>query len=182
MRIREAMPADIPAVARVQVESWRTSYPGIVPQTFLDSMSVETAITRFHRILNEPKNQAFLYVGEVDGRIVGYVMGGLERHGDPFYAGELYAIYLLAEAQQKGLGQALVNRVARRLEKAGVRSMLLWVFADNPARRFYESLGGKHVRDGSFEIEGTVISEVAYGWDDLSQWPAETNTSARGKG
>jgi hypothetical protein len=41
------------------------------------------------------------------------------------------------------------------------------VFADNPARRFYEALGGQLIKSSQFELGGTTIDEVAYGWLDI---------------
>ena len=39
MRIREAGPADIPAIARVTVDTWRTTYRGILPDDLLANLS-----------------------------------------------------------------------------------------------------------------------------------------------
>ena len=44
--IREAAVNDATAIAQVQVESWRTTYAGIVPDAFLASLSVETRAER----------------------------------------------------------------------------------------------------------------------------------------
>jgi hypothetical protein len=53
--------------------------------------------------------------------------------------------------------------------------MLLWVFADNqPARGFYESLGGIPVAEDGFELGGAWLVEVAYGWRDLGVLLART--------
>jgi hypothetical protein len=46
-------------------------------------------------------------------------------------------------------------------------SMLLCVFKDNPARRFYESLGGRFIEERQFELGGVTIDEVLYGWPDV---------------
>ena len=39
MRIREASPTDATAIARVHVDSWRTTYAGIVPADYLANLS-----------------------------------------------------------------------------------------------------------------------------------------------
>jgi hypothetical protein len=39
--IREAAPADAPGIARVHVDTWRTTYQGIVPDQFLARLSYE---------------------------------------------------------------------------------------------------------------------------------------------
>jgi hypothetical protein len=44
--------------------------------------------------------------------------------------------------------------------------MIVWVLADNPARRFYEALDGQYVGERDIEIDGVKLREVAYGWAD----------------
>ena len=39
MLIREASPTDAAAIARVHVDSWRTTYAGIVPADYLANLS-----------------------------------------------------------------------------------------------------------------------------------------------
>ncbi|HZB44911.1 MAG TPA: hypothetical protein VE360_06695, partial [Pyrinomonadaceae bacterium] len=46
---REATVADCAAVAEVHVRSWRESFAGIVPQSFLDGMSVERRAEAFEK-------------------------------------------------------------------------------------------------------------------------------------
>ena len=41
MIIRLADVKDAKGIARVQVESWHTTYPGIVPKSYLDSLDVK---------------------------------------------------------------------------------------------------------------------------------------------
>lgn len=47
--------------------------------------------------------------------------------------------------------------------------MLIWVLTENPARRFYEKLGGRVVDTGSDRVKGVELQHVAYGWLDLTQ-------------
>ena len=68
------------------------------------------------------------------------------------------------EFQGRGAGRALVAAVAEALEAQCCQSLMLWVLADNPARRFYERLGG-HLLDETQTTLGAV--EVAYGWPEL---------------
>lgn len=41
MNIRKANRDDAPGIAKVHVDSWRTTYKGIIPQSFLDELSYE---------------------------------------------------------------------------------------------------------------------------------------------
>src|SRR5205085_1031471 len=104
------------------------------------------------------------------GRVAGFANGGPNREGAAGYEGELYAIYVLKEHVGRGMGRALALAVARRLERLGMRSMVLWVLEENtPARRFYESLGGQLGGERDLEIGGLTLKEVASMWDDITK-------------
>lgn len=55
----------------------------------------------------------------------------------------------------------------RRLLDAGHAAMLVWALAGNPARGFYEALGGQLVATKTVALGGVGLEEVAYGWTDL---------------
>jgi L-amino acid N-acyltransferase YncA len=166
MRIREATVADARAIAEVHVTSWRVTYAGIVPAAHLASLSVDEREARWAKILTG-QDGTFTYVAvDKNGQVVGFASGGPLREGDPSYAGELYAIYLLPDHKGKGLGRRLASTVARRLAQHGMPSMLVWVLADNYARGFYERLGGALVGEQPITIGGKDLREVAYGWPD----------------
>ena len=169
LRIRDATVEDAAAIARVHIDSWRTTYPGIVPQEILDTLSYEERELRWRDILTADETAIFTYVAKGDqGEIVGFAGGGLESNRDDIYRGELHGIYLLIEHQRKGVGRRLVSTVARRLLSDGIDSMLVWVLEDNkPACAFYEVLGGERVGEKSIAIGGADLAEVAYGWGDI---------------
>ena len=169
IRIREATEADAPAIARVHVDSWRTTYKGIVPDDYLAALSYEQRERVWQGNLSAGRAVEFVYVAEDDGgQVVGFASGGRQNSGDAEYAGELYAIYLLASHQGRGIGRQLVMAVTRRLLQADLPSMLVWVLAANPARAFYEALGGKELYEKPINIGGASLVEVAYGWPDLT--------------
>ena len=166
MAVREATPDDVPAIARVHVDTWRATYRGIVPDSFLDGLTYEGRELLWTAALG-PGSPTRLFVGEDDaGRVFGFAAGGPERGGDPDYRGELYALYIAAAAQGRGLGRQLVQAVAGRLADEGMTALLLWVLAENPARGFYERLGGREVRTQPLAIGEATLEEVAYGWPD----------------
>ena len=43
---------------------------------------------------------------------------------------------------------------------------MLWVAAENPARNFYEAMGGKVIKEKNESIGGVTIVEIGYGWDN----------------
>jgi GNAT superfamily N-acetyltransferase len=169
IRIREAFPSDSAGLARVRVDSWRTTYAHIVPDEHLAAMSYETQTQRWLERLTTLADKTFVYVAETASQeIVGYAFGGPERENDPVYHGELYALYLLQTYQRRGIGKDLVVTTARRLMEEGFANMLIWVLAENPSRAFYAALGGKHAGEKMVVIGGRELREIGYGWEDLS--------------
>lgn len=167
MAIREANLADAPAIAKVHVDSWRTTYSNLIPAKFLADLSYEERETKWVKILSNITQDNFTYIAEDEiGQIVGFANGGKERTGDRIYQGELYAIYILEKYQRQGLGYRLISTIATRLIESGISSMLVWVLADNPASGFYQSLGGQKVNQKQIEIARVQLLEVAYGWTD----------------
>jgi len=167
--IRPARLEDAPGIAKIHVDSWRSTYAGLIADEFLTALSYERRAQVWSQSLTDPQNICFLYVAETrPGDIIGFVYAGPEQTGDPTYRSELHAIYLLKQAQGQGLGRKLIFTAMRELCERGFSSMLLWVLKDNlPSRKFYEAVGGECLREKPIEIGSQVLIEVAYGWKNL---------------
>ena len=150
----------------MHVESWRSTYRGLMPDAVLDSLSVEQRAEFWRGVLERSKKQ-FVFVAEDEGRIVGFVNGGPEQEADPHYTAELYALYLLKAHQGRGCGKALFRATVKTFVERGHTAMLLWVLSSNPSSGFYEAQGGRYLKTKPFDIGGETLTEVAYGWDDL---------------
>lgn len=165
--VRCATVDDVPGIARVHVDSWRTTYRGIIDDAYLAGLSYERSTARNREFMQRADAPPHVFVATAPGgTVVGFAMGGAVRSGEPF-AGELYGLYLLEEEQGHGLGRALVAAMAQALAAEGHHSLLVWVLADNPSRQFYERLGGQYHRTQMITIGGRELAEVAYGWDDI---------------
>ena len=164
--IRSATITDAPAIARVHVSSWRSAYRGMLPDDFLASLSEINYAERWKRVIAEGTSK--VYVVEDEAAVVGFASGGRERAGEPGYEGELYAIYVLDAAQRRGFGRELVRATVGGLREMSLADMIIWVLRDNqPARAFYERLGGVYVRAQPITIGAVTLEEVAYGWRRL---------------
>jgi GNAT superfamily N-acetyltransferase len=167
MFIRKALPQDAPSIARVHVDSWRTSYASILSSQLLASLSYADRQKMWSGILALPSGQSLVYVAETPERqVVGFVSAGPERAGADDYRGEIYALYLLQSFHRQGIGRQLFQAAAAELAQRGLDSLLVWVLAGNPARAFYEALGGQYLREQGIEIGGQRLVEVAYGWQN----------------
>ena len=173
--IRPAQLADAEGIARVHVESWRTTYKGIMPDEVLATLSVEARLEMWRRPLSNPESPSIIYVAETDGQIIGFAAGGPERTGHALYKAEIYAIYLLEAYQGRGIGRALVQAIAEQLLDKGYTAMLIWVAAKNPATHFYAALGGQPFTSKTEPFGDTEIEEIAYGYDDISKLVADSN-------
>jgi ribosomal protein S18 acetylase RimI-like enzyme len=168
MIIRTATAEDAESIARIHIETWRTSYTGIVPQAHLDKLDVNRRADGLRKILSESdRDETYLLAETDDGEALGFAAIGPNRKSGLNYGGEIYAIYVLEEYQHRGIGRLLFDESVRRLMKLGYQSMLLAVIAENSARGFYERLGGRVVSDENITIGGKVIAGVCYAWEDL---------------
>lgn len=164
--ITPAGPADAAELARVHVRSWRETYPGLLPQTFLSAMREEAHARRFRSELSRQKRGDVMLIVEGAAGAVGYAAGALTP-GAQWADCEIFTLYLVRPAQGLGLGRALFGAASRVFKAEGARSLVLTVLSGNrPARRFYERLGGEAFAE--FPAKGWGgISETAYRWPDI---------------
>lgn len=167
MEVRLARVADVSQIAVVHVRSWQRAYKGLLPQEYLDGLDPAQRVSTWKRALQEPDSQrsGTMVVGSGDA-LLGFVNFGPTRDEDedPGRVGEIRAIYLLAEAWGKGLGQKLMTAALEHLAEAGFEQVTLWVLDSNArARRFYEahgwSVNGAIKND---DREGFRLTEVRY--------------------
>ncbi|WHY78484.1 GNAT family N-acetyltransferase [Neobacillus sp. WH10] len=165
MKIRKAVLADAKGIAKVHVDSWKTTYDNIVPAEYLKRLSYESR----EQLWKNSIPNGGVYVSETsEGEIVGFASGGKERTGKyPDYAGELYAIYILKEYQGNGLGSLLVKPLIDELQLQNISTMLVLVLEDNSSRLFYETLGAKKIDTIEVEFLGQKVQELVYGWSDI---------------
>ncbi len=168
--IRPASVADAEAIARVHVESWKTTYAGKLPQTYIDQLTVERRTAYWTASLQREGSLrgTFLACDEW-GNVVGFVGCGSIRRAVGAYDGEIYVLYVLESAQRLGYGRALVSAAATHLTALGLESMMLWVLWENDnARHFYGAMGGQDFGlSRTEELHGLTVEEVAYGWPSL---------------
>ncbi|GEM_PF-131267 len=169
--IRRATLADCAEIAQVQVDSYRTTYVGILPQPYLDQFTYADQAQDWHDWLTTNQRGILLVAASADDGIVGYALGKLQKH--PIlaaYTSEVSALHIRQSHQRQGLGRHLLAAMAEQLRQQGSTALLLWVLAQNPARQFYEKLGGVLVGQQTIQIDATIMAgEVAYGWPDITR-------------
>lgn len=170
MKIRRATLQDSAEIARIQVDSYRTAYASIFPAAYLEHFAYAEQEQDWRELLSAAERDV-LYVAVTDrGEIVGYGLGRRDANALWPYDSELIALHVRRDYQRRGWGRRLFAAVGSELATSGGRSLFLWVLADNPARFFYEKLGGQLVTEKAWqnnEYFGTDIYEVAFGWPDI---------------
>ncbi|HJU48987.1 MAG TPA: GNAT family N-acetyltransferase [Gaiellaceae bacterium] len=138
--IRPAVPADGPSIAAVQRRTWHATYRGILPDDVLDGFDVDAAGRRWTAAVASPRPDSAVFVAEREGGVVGFAaVAGVE---DEAGVGEVEAVYVAPEHQERGLGRGLLDAAVGSLSALGFTEGILWVAAANHgARGFYERLG-----------------------------------------
>jgi ribosomal protein S18 acetylase RimI-like enzyme len=172
--VRVATRADAAAIARVQEESWRTTYAGILPLDVINSVGQRDA-SEWQRRLARQAPDAATWIAERGNKIVGFASCGPARADVERLDGEIYALYVLQKHQRRGVGRELVRECARHFVRHGVFGFFLWVLRANRARMFYEALGGEALAEKVERLGKHDFAEIAYGWKDLTSLvaPAE---------
>ena len=157
--IREALLDDARGVARVNVASWQAAYPGLIDQTFLDSLDVDGRTESWQRILHQRRGKVL--VADEEGSVIGFCAVGPAIDDD---WGEVFAIYVDPRNWGHGVGRDLLAAAENSLAEAGFSRALLWVLEGNDrARVYYERQGwapGKPIRIEA--IGGIDVTEVRY--------------------
>ncbi|MGR6857800.1 N-acetyltransferase family protein [Bacillus halotolerans] len=162
--IREARLDDIKAIAKVHVDSWVTTYSGIVSAEYLNGLNYKDFEAKW-----KSRSLKGVFVAEDEkGSVFGFASFGPIRSEQKGYDGELYAIYLLEEKQRQGAGRALLTKGTDFLLDHGFTSMFVWVVEENPSINFYQSFSSERAAEDSFEIAGESMKEIGFGWPDLA--------------
>ena len=151
-------------IAHVRTRTWQVAYAHIFAVERLGTISEEQVAEDWGRWLGDPASRAQAIVADGAEGVVGFASLGPCRAEEGDRVGELYAIYVLPEASGRGIGQALMAEVLKRLHGEGFAEAILWVLEDNPrTREFYERAGWQ-ADGGSKEEEwlGTVVREIRY--------------------
>ena len=168
MLIREALPEDCPGIARVQVDSYRTAYAGLFPDSYLAQFTYEEQTQDWQEWLITHADDLLLVAISPEGQVAGYLLARAQPDIYPGYDGEILAMHVRQPEQGRGIGSELLQAAAAGLEGRGCRSVMLWTLKGNPVRKWYERLGGKVLGEKRFQVDGWDIVEVAYGWEELA--------------
>ncbi|MDA1477311.1 GNAT family N-acetyltransferase [Bacillus changyiensis] len=169
--IRKAKASDADSIANVHVESWKTTYQGVLPDDTLSRLSVKNQAELWRTSLSDSQHEDIVYVAEeTDGKMIGFASGGPNRDPLSKYKGEVSALYLLLQYQRKGIGSQLMKAIVEELVKKNIKSLMVWVLAGNPSINFYKKLGGRQSTTKQIQIGEDDFKAIAIGWTDINSF------------
>ena len=150
---RDAVAADIPALAELHVTTWNATYNTTKGPT------IATRTWQWNQVFAKEDRRDFVLVLEDrSGRLIGFTWGKPEE-GE--FEGQLSKIYLRWEYHGLGLGRRMMEETARRFLHRGIHSFILFAELSNPTLGFYDRMGGERLLDDRGQFHG------AYAWRDV---------------
>lgn len=156
MQILIATTADIPELARVEVESKLQSFSNPEPYSIDIAARLNQWQTYFAATSpasSRPKR--VIYKAVENDAIIGYIAGHLTaRHGKD---AEIQNFYILKPYQRQGIGSQLLLHLLVWLKQQHAQSMCVGIDQNNPYQAFYINHGGSY------------LNPHWIAWDDLEK-------------
>ncbi len=166
--VRRAREGDCAAMGRIYVDAWQDTYPGLLPDRGLLAMSPDRHAAHWaHEISGQTAKEAFLVATMPRHGVIGLASAGPSRTRDLPFGAEVFTLYVDPNHQRHGAGRLLLENLFNAMRQAGQRSAVIWALSGNPARTFYERLGGAEVARRVRTTFGERHEEIAFGWPDL---------------
>lgn len=151
--MRRAAARDAGACALTHVLSWRAGYRGILPDEYLDSLTVDDRLPWWERQLGgtgEADVEVFV-AEDGDGEVRGFA--SVATSDAEAGVGVLAQLYVDPAVWGTGLARSLLTAATERLKARSFRHATLDVARDNGrARRFYEREGWRATGDETVDV------------------------------
>lgn len=165
VHIRRAREPDARGMAEVHVRAWQEAYRDSLPGPYLRGLSVDARESHWREELRALAPDRRPWVAEATDQVVGFAAAGAARDESAHpLTGEVYALYVLPDCWDRGVGRTLLAHAEHDLIAHGYDEAVLWVLADNRrARAFYE-MSGWHADGGTKHdaIGGRGVEELRY--------------------
>ena len=163
--VRPAVPHDAAEIGRIQVETWRTAYPGILPATVLDGLSAQDASQRWIAAIASPSSphHHVLVALEQEWRVGFTALGPTDdvEPDDPEPVTTVGLAVLLVEPRwgRRGHGSRLLAAAVDHARADGMTRAIMWIpEADAASRDFLVSAGW--APDGLARALDTGVGEL----------------------
>lgn len=163
--LRNATPEDAEAIGQIKVAAWRAAYQEFIPADFLAGINPADNLDSLRERLSAQGPEFTISVAETDKKVVAFSIIGKPRYPAALHTMELWALNVIPEYWQLGIGSKLVARAADYSKQHGFDSIELWCISGNrPAQLAYHKAGfvASGQQRSSSQLTGHPIHELHY--------------------
>ncbi len=161
MELREALAPDIESVSTLWLANWQSTYRGLLPDSFLDSLTLQGAMKTWGGYAKAPENR--IYAAFEDGTFLGFAAcePDTELNGCLY----LHSLHVVTVARGRGVGTRLISRVWERTRELECDRLSICVVRGNEnARRLYAKLGAVHYKYFTDDSDGVAYASEKLLW------------------
>jgi len=160
IRISTAENEDLPVIREIAMKVWPGTYGSILTREQIDYMlEMMYSIESLRQQLTE--GHQFILALD-DAAVLGFASYSTTEPGKI----KIHKIYILEEAQGKGIGKSLIQYIQDRCRKEGARLLYLNVNKYNPALHFYLRSGMRILREEVIDIgNGFIMDDYVMGME-----------------
>ncbi len=165
--MRLAEPSDCDALAAIHSAAWLGAYRGLLNGVELDRLIARRPPDWWRRAMSKGVRIKVICVA---GETAGYATFGTCRIASLPYEGEIYELYLKPKYQGLGFGRRLFQTIRSELAETPLNGLAVQVLSANqPAREFYQALGGKLATTSSYRSANSRLELSVYAWPGNGQ-------------
>lgn len=169
MKIRPLTPNDLPAVARLYLAAAQQAYAAFYPPHLLAETCWQETLAEYRSWYAWPY-PPLGSIAEEDGNLLGFGMGGrIEQDPNELeaplgYDSEIYKLFVHPQQQRRGIGKALLRDLGQRIAALGCKRILIWSYTQSASTQYYQALGGKIIRQTTYNPGGIDLPVCVLGW------------------
>ena len=162
--LRSATKDDAIMIANLHASSWRIAYRGLLSDEYLDNDLAGERIAYWSgKMTTLTESEFILLAMNQAGDIEGFI--AVMDEPESGYVALVDNLHVRPDLKGRGIGKVLMQAAARRLLGSGRSNYYLWVLNGNePAARFYESIGGIPEDERTVHFGGKDVKATRFGW------------------
>lgn len=161
---RPATTTDAVTIAELHAASWRIAYRGLLLDQYLDNdLSGERKAYWSKKVVSLKEKEFIILATDDHDEALGFV--AVMDQPELGYSALVDNLHVRPDLKGQGIGKSLMQAAARQLLTSGRTSYYLWVLNGNdPACRFYESIGGIESDETTVHFGGKDVRATRYVW------------------
>lgn len=164
MNIRKMELKDCESWVDINIKSWNDNLQGIISDRILKIIT-ENRDSRIKKSISSFESSDWNYVLEDNNNVVGIMKIKQSSRKGYEDCGEVQLLYLYTNECGKGYGRDLIHKAFEILKDKGYKKVVIGCLVGNPSNGFYEHIGGKFIRQESWNIFDEHYAENVYEFD-----------------